>query len=141
MDHHSDHSPSPINKERENIAKNIVLDEIKNVQPNPVIIKQNECSACHILFKLADKMQINESDASDMLSEILSQDAELNNLFIEMVENIHMKQMMMAVPFSIKSREAKDKYIDSNFRNTLSELSSDLVNYGSDIVYRKLLIS
>jgi len=86
-------------------------------------------------------MQINESDASDMLSEILSQDAELNNLFIEMVENIHMKQRMMAVPFSIKSREAKDKYIDSNFRNTLSELSSDLINYGSDIVYRKLLIS
>jgi hypothetical protein len=136
-----DDSPSPINNEREDIAKNIVLDEIKNVQYNPVIIKQNECSACHILFKLADKMQINESDASDMLSEILSQDAELNNLFIEMVENIHMKQRMMAVPFSIKSREAKDKYIDSNFRNTLSELSSDLINYGSDIVLRKLVIS
>ena len=141
MNHHSDASPSPINNEKENIAKNIVLDEIKNVQSNPMIIKQNECSACHILFKLAYKMQTNESDASDMLSKILSHDAELNDLLIEMVENIHMKQRMMAVAFSIKNRQAKDKYIDSNFRNTLSELSSDLIDYGSDIVLRKLLIS
>jgi hypothetical protein len=135
MNHPSDDSPSPINNEKENIAKNIVLDEIKNVQSNPMIIKQNE------LFKLADKMQTSESDASDMLSEILSHDAELNDLFIEMVENIHMKHRMMAVAFSIKNRQAKDKYIDSNFRNSLSELSSDLINYGSDIVLRKLLIS
>jgi cobalamin biosynthesis protein CbiD len=107
-----------------------------------MIIMQNECSACHhILFKLADKMQTSESDASDLLSEILTHDAELNDLFIEMVENIHMKQRMMAVAFSIKNRQAKDKYIDSNFRNTLSELSSDLINYGSAIVLRKLLIS
>jgi hypothetical protein len=120
MDHDSDDSPSPLNNKKENIAKNIVIDEIKNVQSNPMIIKQNECSACHILFKLADKMQTSESDASDMLSEILSHDADLNDLFIEMVENIHMKQRMMAVAFSIKNRQAKDKYIDSNFRNTLS---------------------
>ena len=31
--------------------------------------------------------------------------------------------------------------MDANFRNTLSELSSDLINYGSDVVLRKLLIS
>jgi hypothetical protein len=129
------------NNEKENIARNIVLDEIKNVQSNAVIIKQNECSACHILIKLIDKMQISESDASDMLSEILSHDTELNDLFIEMVENIHMKQRMMAVSFSMKSRDAKDRYIDSNFRNTLSELSSDLIHYGTDIMLRKLLIS
>jgi len=47
----------------------------------------------------------------------------------------------MAVPFSIKTREAKDKYIDSNFKNLLAELSSDLINYGVDIVLRKLLLS
>lgn len=76
-----------------------------------------------------------------MLSEILSHEAKLNDLFIEMVENIHMKQRMMAVPFSMKNREAKDKYIDSNFINTLSKLSSDLINYGFDIVVRKLLIT
>jgi hypothetical protein len=49
-------------------------------------------------------MQVSESDASDMLSEILCRDPELNDLFIQMVENIHMKQRMMAIPFSIKSR-------------------------------------
>jgi hypothetical protein len=32
-----------------------------------------------------------------------------------------MKQRMMGVPFSIKIRESKDKYIDSNLRNVLSE--------------------
>ena len=52
-----------------------------------------------------------------------------------------MKQRIMGVSFSIKRREAKDKYIDSNFKNVLAELSADLVNYGADIVLRKLLIS
>jgi hypothetical protein len=120
MNQDPDDSPSPINNQRENIAKNIVLNKIKNVRSNPVVMKQNECSACHTLFKLADKMRINESDASDMLSEIVSHDAKLNDLFIEMVENIHMKQRMMAAGFSIKNREAKDKYIDTNFKNALS---------------------
>jgi hypothetical protein len=127
--------------DKENTAKKIVLDEINNVHFDPAIIKQNECAACHILFKLVDKMQVSESDASDVLSEILSHDQELNDLFIEMVETIHMKQRMMAIPFSIKSRDAKDRYIDSNFKNLLAELSSDLINYGSDVVLRKLLIS
>ena len=47
----------------------------------------------------------------------------------------------MGISFSIKTRESKDKYIDSNLRNVLSELSADLVNYGTDIVLRKLLIA
>jgi hypothetical protein len=127
--------------DKENTAKKIVLDEINNMHFDPAIIKQNECAACHILFKLVDKMQVSESEASDVLTEILSHDQELNDLFIEMVETIHMKQRMMAIPFSIKSRDAKDRYIDSNFKNLLAELSSDLINYGSDVVLRKLLIS
>jgi hypothetical protein len=110
-----------------------VLEEINTVHLNPAIIKQNECAACHILFKLVDKMQVSESYASDMLSEILSHDPELNDLFIQMVENIHMKQRMMAIPFSIKSRDAKDKYIDSNLKNLPYKLwirccSSQIVN-------------
>jgi hypothetical protein len=48
---------------------------------------------------------------------------------------------MMGVSFSNKKREAKIKYIDSNFKNVLAELSADLANYGADIVLRKLLIS
>ena len=46
-----------------------------------------------------------------------------------MVETIHMKQRMMGVTFSIKTREAKDRYVDSNFKNFLEELSIDLANY------------
>jgi hypothetical protein len=126
---------------KEDIAKQIVSGEINNVHVNPTIIKQDECAACHILFKLVDKMQVSESDASDILSEILFHDPKLNDIFIEMVENIHMKQRMMGIPFSIKSRDAKDRYIESNFKNLLAELTSDLINYGSDIVLRKLLIS
>jgi hypothetical protein len=126
---------------KQNVAKQIVSGEINNAHANPTIIKQNECAACHILFTLIDKMHINESDASNMLSEILFHDPKLNDTFIEMVENIHMKQRMMGIPFSIKSRDSKDRYIESNFKNLLAELSSDLINYGSDIVLRKLLIS
>ena len=49
---------------KEDIAKQIVSGEINNVHVNPTIIKQDECAACHILFKLVDKMQVSESDAS-----------------------------------------------------------------------------
>ncbi len=126
---------------KENIAKQMVSEEINNVHANPTIIKQNECAACHIIFTLVDKMHMNESDASNMLSEILFHDPKLHDTFIEMVENIHMKQRMIGIPFSIKSRDSKDRYIESNFKNLLAELSSDLINYGSDIVLRKLLIS
>ncbi len=126
---------------KEDIAKQILSGEINKVHVNPTIINQNECAACHILFKLVDKMQLSESDASDILSEILFHNPKLNDFFIEMVENIHMKQRMMAIPFSIKSRDAKDRFVESNFKNLLAELTSDLINYGSDIVLRKLLIS
>jgi len=58
-----------------------------------------------------------------------------------MVESIHMKQRMMGITFSIKTREAKDRYIDSNIKNYIEELSTDLANYGTDIILRKLLLS
>ena len=44
-------------------------------------------------------MQINEQVASELLSEILSKDPKLNDLFIEMVETIHMKQRMIGLHF------------------------------------------
>ena len=73
-----------------------------------------------MLFSIVDKVHVNESEASDLLSQILYNDPQLNDSFIEMVENVHMKQRMMGIPF---------------------ELSADLVNYGTDIVLRKLLIT
>lgn len=124
----------------ENIAKEITSKEINNIKDDPSIIKSNGCAACHLLFSLVDKMHLNESEASDLLSQILFHDPQLNDSFIETVENVHMKQRMIGIPFSIKTRESKDKYIDSNLKNVLSELSSDLVNYGTDIVFRKLLM-
>ena len=128
------------NNSNENIAKKITLDEINNVKDNPSIIKGNGCAACHVLFSIIDKMHVNESEASDLISQILFHDPQLNDSFIEMVENVHMKQRMMGIPFSTKTRESKDRYLDSNLRNVLSELSADLVNYGTDIVLRKFLL-
>ena len=58
-----------------------------------------------------------------------------------MVENIHMKKRMMGNVFAIKTREAKDKYIYSNFKNTIAELHSDVINYGPDVTLRKFLMS
>jgi hypothetical protein len=126
---------------KQDIAKQLILKEINKVYADPTIIKQNGCAACHILFMLVESMQTNESDASDLLSEILFHNQKLNERFIEMVENIHMKQRMIGIPFSLKSRDAKDKYIESNLKNLLTELSSDVINYGTDIVLRKLLMS
>ena len=126
---------------REEIAKSIILQEINQIDSDPSKVKENGCAACHILFTLVNKMQISEQDASELLSEILSKDPKLNDLFIEMVESIHMKQRMIGITFSIKIRQAKDRYIDMNFKNSLEELSTDLVNYGTDIVLRKLLLS
>lgn len=129
------------NDSNENIAQKITSEVINRVKDDPSIIKVNSCAACHVLFSIVDKVHVNESEASDLLSQILYNDPQLNDSFIEMVENVHMKQRMMGIPFSTRTRESKDKYIDSNLRNVLSELSADLVNYGTDIVLRKLLIT
>ena len=126
---------------KEEIAKSIISQEIRLIDSNVSKIKENGCAACHVLFTLVDKMQINEQDASELLSEILTNEPNLNDQFIEMIETIHMKQRMVGVTFSIKTRQAKDRYIDLNLKNFLEELSGDLVNYGSDILLRKLLLS
>jgi hypothetical protein len=125
----------------ENIAKQIISEEIDRVNVNPSIVKANACAACHVLFSIIDKIQVSESAASDLLSQILFHSPQPNKSFIEMVENVHMKQRMIGIPFSIKTRKSKDKYVDSNLRNVLSELSADLINYGTDIVLRRLTIT
>jgi hypothetical protein len=129
------------NDSNENTAKKITSEVINSVKDDPSLIKANGCAACHVLFSIVDKARVNESEASDLLSQILYNDPQLNDSFIGMVEEVHMKQRIMGIPFSIRTRESKDKYIDSNLRNVLSELSTDLVNYGTDIVLRKLLIT
>jgi hypothetical protein len=80
-----------------------------------LLIRSNGCAACHVLFTLANKMNISEQDAADdMLSEVLlDNNRRLKDLFIEMVENIHMKQRTMGLTFVLKNREAKDRRIES----------------------------
>ena len=60
---------------------------------------------------------------------------------LQIMENIHMKQRMMGGTFAIKTREAKDRYVHSQFKNALDELLGDTANYGSEIVLRKLVMS
>ena len=91
---------------KEEIAKSIISQEIRQIDSNASKIKENACATCHVLFTLVDKMQISEQDASELLSEILTNEPNLNDQFIEMIETIHMKQRMVGVTFSIKTRQA-----------------------------------
>lgn len=128
------------NGERTEIER-IINNEIRIINENPSVIKANSCAACHVLYTVANKMKISEQDAADLLSEVLLENIPLNDQFIELVEDVHMKQRMMGVTFVLKSRDAKDKYINSQFKNTLNELLGDASCYGSEIVIRKLIIS
>ena len=122
-------------------AEKILLDEVAAVSQNPSIVKGNGCAACHVLFRMKDSMKVSEQDAADLLSEVLLDNVTLNDKFISMVEDVHMKGRMMGMTFAIKTREAKDRYIDANFKNTLNELSADASSYGTEIVMRKLILS
>jgi hypothetical protein len=122
-------------------AEQIITNEIPIVSNNPFIIKGGSCAACHILFKVKELMHVSEQDAADLLSEVLLDNKPLNDEFISMVEEIHMKARMAGNVFAIKTREAKDRYIDSNFNNTLSELTDDASVYGTEIVMRRLILS
>lgn len=122
-------------------AEKIIRNELAKVSENPLLIKGNGCAACHVLFRIKESMKVSEQDAADLLSEVLLDNAKLNEDFIEMVEIIHMKGRMMGTTFAIKTREAKDRYIDANFKNTLDELAADASSYGAEIVMRKLIVS
>lgn len=122
-------------------AERIAEREIRIVNENPLLIRSNGCAACHVLFTIANKMKISEQDAADMLSEVLLDNNQLNDQFIEMVESVHMKQRAMGLTFVLKSREAKDRRIESQFKDTLNELLGDASHYGSEIVLRKLTMS
>ena len=122
-------------------AEYIIKSEIASMSKNHAAVKQNGCAACHVLFKVQEGLQVSEQDAADLLSEILLDNPQLNDEFISMIENIHMKSRMMGINFVIKTRQAKDRYIEANFKNTLNELQADTSVYGTEIVMRKLLLS
>ncbi|HEX7033401.1 MAG TPA: hypothetical protein VF172_10410 [Nitrososphaera sp.] len=122
-------------------AEQVILQEVTAVASDPSRIRESGCAACHVLFTLVRQMNLSETDAADLLTEVLLANPQLNDRFIDMVENIHMKKRMMGVTFAMKSRDAKDRYIDSQFKNSLDELLSDAANYGTEVVLRKLIMS
>jgi hypothetical protein len=122
-------------------AERIIENEVSSVVDNPGMVRGNGCAACHVLFKVKESMKVSEQDAADLLSEVLLDNSTLNDRFIAMVEDIHMKSRMMGTTFAIKNRDAKDRYIEGNFRNTLSELGADVASYGAEIMMRKLILS
>ena len=128
-------------KDQIDSARRIIDTETTKILSDSSLIGYGGCASCHVLFKLIETLSLNESDAADLLSQVLYEDPHLNERFIEMVEKIHMKERMMGVQFSIKSREAKDRYIDANIKNVISELAVDIKNYGIELVLRKLLLS
>ena len=52
-----------------------------------------------------------------------------------------MKHRIIGLTFVLKSREEKDRRIDSQFKNTLNELLGDASHYGSEIILRKIIMS
>ena len=129
------------NESTKKLAEGIIRREIAAVKEKPLTIKQNGCAACHVLFSIADKMQVSEQDAADLLSEVLLENSTLNDDFVAMVEQIHMRSRSMGNTFLIKNRESKDRYIESNFKNVLAEILSDASSLSSEIVLRKLILS
>ncbi len=124
-----------------NAAEKIVAAQVDAVSANPSLVRGNGCAACHVVFALGEKMGISEADAAALLSEVLLENAELDGRFIEMVEAIHMKQRMAGVAFAIKGRDAKDRYLDSQLKNSLEELLSDAASYGVEAALRKLVLA
>ena len=86
-------------------------------------------------------MRRKEADAAALLSEVLLGNTELDGRFIEMIEAIHMKQRMAGVTFAIKTRDAKDRYLDSQLKNSLEELLSDAAGFGVEAAMRKLVLA
>lgn len=122
-------------------AERIVAEQVDAVSNNPALVRGNGCAACHVMFSLRDKMGISEADAAALLSEVLLENKELDGRFIEMVEAIHMKQRKAGVTFAIKTREAKDRYLDSQLKNALEELLSDAASFGVEAAMRKLVLA
>lgn len=69
-------------KDQLDSARRVIDLEITKVTSNSSLIKNGGCASCHILFKLIETLSLNESDATDLLSELLYQDPQLNERFI-----------------------------------------------------------
>jgi len=121
-------------------SKEIIENEIRALRAGAIEIKDG-CVACHMIFTMVNRLGINESDAADMLSQVLTSYPSLNDEFIDVVEDIHMGSRMKAMNFYKGNREAKDKYIESYFKNALTELLNDASRHGANAALRKIMLN
>ena len=89
------------NKDQIDSAKKVIDSEITKVISNSTLIKYGGCASCHILFKLIETLSLNESDATDILSEVLYQDPQLNERQI-----MHMLNYLITLTIGILSYES-----------------------------------
>ena len=98
------------------------------------------------VLKCICHMQDNENSSLwiiNFITNLLSLRKKLNKPFRDCIKD-DIRKLIHEIDnqnYTIKTREAKDRYIDSNFKNFLEEISTDLANYGTDIILRKLLLS
>lgn len=121
-------------------AKKIIESEIKAVREGSLPVKDG-CVACHMIFSIAKKLGSNESDAADLLSHTLTDQPSLNDEFIDTVEYVHMRSRQKALAFYARSREAKDRYVESYFKNALTELQTDASIHGGGLALRKIVLN
>ena len=121
-------------------ADTIVRQTLARIKNHEVELHQG-CVACHVIFSIKENSGRSEQDAADLLSEVLTHDSDLNTEFIEVVEQLHMKERNTGGAFAARERESKDSYLEAYFSNILDDLASDLHLGSHDIILRKLLLS
>ncbi len=121
--------------------KDIIRDTLEDIMND---IKRyantDSCIPCKIISNISKELELSESDAGEILSNILANDIELYERFIEVMENVHMRIRNKALNFYSKSREGKDRYLELYIRNAITELRDD-TRYSKDIVIRRLVLN
>jgi len=82
-------------KDQLDSARKVIDLEITGVISNSSLIKNGGCASCHILFKLIETLSLNESDAADLLSEVLYQHPQLNERITVFIFNNISKNMFV----------------------------------------------
>ncbi|MGH9877443.1 MAG: hypothetical protein ACRD5H_07375 [Nitrososphaerales archaeon] len=121
-------------------GKEIIENEIRVLHNTGMEIKDG-CVACHVIFAIANRLGTNEQDAADLLSQVLTSYPTINEEFINIVEDVHMRSRTKALNFYSRSREAKDRYVESYFKNALTELHTDAAKHGANTALRKIVLN
>lgn len=121
-------------------VKNLIKEELEKIRTHQTELQQG-CAACHVMFSLNEKLNLPEQDCADLISEILTGDPQLNEEFVQTVEQIHMLERQVGGAFALMQRESKNAYLDAYFANVLDELGSDLNQFSHKLLIRRLLLA